>query len=114
MEFDGRSGVRCPPKRAAFLRRAEAQHRLLVILHSANLAPHQHGKQRIDEFEDAFATAEILDKRDDLALPAAPAFDIPLEDVRVGQPKPVNALLDVPDQKQYLRAARLSASMILS
>ena len=65
----------------------------------AQLRLHHELEDRIHERQHALAAAEILHQRDDPSPAVPPLFGIRLENLRVRQPKPVDALLDVADQE---------------
>ena len=75
----------------------------LGIIHLAEHRAHQRTEEPVDEFEHRLATAEVVAEWQTAACVAAPFAFVVLENARVGQPKSVDALLDVTDEEAIRR-----------
>ena len=60
---------------------------------------HHSREKRVNKIQDGFAASEIVHQRHCLTQPVAPGARVFLKNVRIRQPKPINALLYVAHQK---------------
>ena len=69
------------------------------LTHAADFLAHQRLKDGIDKVKQPLAAAEIFSEVNGLPVFAAPALGVIAEDFRFSQPKTINALLHIADQK---------------
>src|SRR5437899_1725404 len=97
--WDGRTITRCQV--FARLGSAEPQMNIRLVCHSPDLRAHQGREKRVDEMQQRLPAPEIV--RQGNSAPAVvcapPEFLVFAKDFRIGEAKPIDALLDVTHEK---------------
>src|ERR1043166_9094257 len=111
MKFHSRRDIRSGTQRRALSRIAKLQPRVGVITNPANVRTHQRGEEGIDELQYPFTATEIGSERNaPTTLSVTPLFFVVSENARIGETKPIDALLHIADQKAVALAATTRAN----